>query len=102
MDRNARKLHRTDKAKIYWLQAIVDKLPKTADGISVTPWMRVWGYDADEEPCEITIGDSLPMCDEGNPQGEPFDPNDWFLGKVSACWSTLEALRDAEAAKGTQ
>ncbi|MFH0982800.1 MAG: hypothetical protein V2A79_14850 [Planctomycetota bacterium] len=42
MDRNARKLHKDDKARIAELEAIVGKLPKTQDGVAVAPGMEVY------------------------------------------------------------
>lgn len=83
------------------LEAIVAKLPRTADRVVVVPWMRVYGFDADGNVCETVIGDSVPMCDDGDPQGEPFDEGDWFFGGASGVFSTPEAAAALAAkAKG--
>ena len=73
------------------LEAIVEKLPKTVDGVPIVPWMTVYGFDADGDICETVIGDSVPMCDDGDPSGEPFDEDDWFFGGASCVFSTHEA-----------
>ena len=36
------------KADIERLEAIVDKLPKTADGVPITPGMKIWLINQDE------------------------------------------------------
>lgn len=42
------------KAKILQLQAIVDRLPKTADGVPVAPGMMVWTPDDLDDPSLVT------------------------------------------------
>ena len=70
------------------LQAIVDKLPKTADGASVVPGMTVWYHD-----WLYKSGEDSPLLDEIVVMSRPQvwgSPEEW-----TACYSTKEA---AEAA----
>ena len=67
----------------------------TALGVAVVPWMTLFVFDANGEVAESVVGDSIPCCDDGNPQGEPWNEADWYYGKADHTWSTREA---AEAA----
>ena len=77
------------------LRAIVDRLPKTADGVPIVPGMKVYplfpiddpefSEDDDYATCVLKLRDAL--------TGETFEPNEWIPGK---CYSTQEA---AEAAR---
>ena len=65
--------------KIERLQAIVDRLPKTADGVPIVPGMEVWSW----------MGDAGLMSTEITRIGK----GGWF----AACYSTREAAEKARA-----
>ena len=48
-------------AEIERLKAIVDKLPKTADGVPVVPGMRVWRHD-----WQTALGETVSEIDGTN------------------------------------
>jgi len=68
------------------LQAIVDKLPKTADGVAVMPGMKIWLDDSDGPVERVDTA----ICTTPGPQVH------WYEPIWSQCYSTRAA---AEAAK---
>ena len=83
------------------LAAIVDRLPKTTDGVPITPGMTVWTYNPGyEEEILSYIVARIALCDKG----------DWWIADKTAdtwqggmepdeCYSTEQAAREAEGGK---
>lgn len=81
--------------KVFWLgqqyeklQGVLDKLPKTADGVSVVPGMTIFNCHGDEAEAIL----------------KAYEDGDWWWGKgprayFDECYSTKAA---AEAAKGKE
>ncbi len=78
------------QAKINWLQAIVDKLPTTADGTSVVPEMQVWPDSFGDEPVlhrvHSVTKDSAYIVQVENPERD-----DWAF-----CKSLFETAAEAK------
>ncbi len=83
--------------EIERLQAFMDKLPKTLDGVTKLPDDQVWHIDASRT---IRVGIVFYNAGWGAtvswPSGNTSWPNRYDI-EVERCYSTLEA---AEAAKG--
>ena len=77
-------------AEVERLEAIVDKLSKTADGVLIVPEMRVWGYHHIDGLIEGTVQFNLSIIGEFNGYG-------WPILEAKDCYSTHEA---AERQKG--
>ena len=75
-------------------KAIVDKLPKTADGVSVVPGMEVWRWDAYLKCVKQCVVDRVY---QNGGVGLSFHDNDEGGFVSTQLYSTREA---AEAAKG--
>ena len=89
--REALQLHNALQADNARLRAIVDKLPKTADGVPVVPGMEVW---AKKNPSDSTV-QSFIVCQDSvwaSRFGGMSRAGAWLISK---CYSTREA---AEAA----
>ena len=77
-------LHRYEE-----LQAIVDKLPKTADGVVVVPGMTLWAVDTEGETLEIDYNEYGP----------------WIKSVECEQWDLMEttySTREAAEAGGDQ
>ncbi len=82
--------------KIERLQAIVDKLPKTADGVHVTPAMELWVRQDGEilhfwATCINFVNDGWLV---------QYGSYDWYTDED--CYSSEEALLAAEAAQAKE
>lgn len=49
--------------RVEGLEGVVSKLPKTADGVPITPGMGVW-FPGDDEPTEVDPGVGMVYDDE--------------------------------------
>ena len=80
------------EAEIERLREIVDRLPKTADGVPITPWMNLYAPNVDYDFWALAI-----VSDSDRPQIECRDVRGVEFGMcASLCYSTREA---AEAEK---
>ena len=78
--------------KLVQLQAVVDKLPKTADGVLIEPSMKVYAFD----PIGYLQGydvQGMGMCDDSSSPSVAYIP--WLR-----CYSTHEAAREAAKEDG--
>ena len=67
------------------LQAIVDRLPKTANGVPVVPNMRIWPFfEIEDEQGAVVC-----LCAHDGPTGEMLVDGDTM--NVGKCYSTREA-----------
>lgn len=82
--RDARKTILALVAEVERLRAIVERLPKTADGVTITPGMDVWRDDSDA-PVAVKM--------YGEHQISYPEPVYWLSG----CYSTWEAACHARA-----
>ena len=106
-DRNASRVQR----EVEYLKAIVDKLPKTADGVPVTLGMVVY-CDMSGRPGWSSAGYTVVAGEVGCENGEwcskmcgclsesESRPVSWAFERVSECYSTREAAE--AAAKGNK
>ena len=82
---------------LHRLQAIVDKLPKTADGVPVTPGTTLWFCDPFGKTKSWKIGRDLraktTVLVEADPAGNEFEE----YGPAD-CYSTREAAEKAKEA----
>ena len=88
------------------LLEIVRKLPKTADGVSVTPNMDVFCPNGHKAGI-VSLGDDIAMCIEGDCEltweEDGWDVCEWSTYPLSDCYSTREAAYKAfEASKETE
>jgi len=65
------RLSEEDRLTIARLQAIVDKLPKTVDGVPATPGMELWGYHAIRGLISGRVRNDLSIIGEYNGTGYP-------------------------------
>jgi len=79
-------------AKIERLTAIVDKLPKTADGVPIVPDMVVWGYHGIRGLIKGTARGDLSIIGDYNGTGYP-------ILEHKDCHSTREAAERQEEEK---
>jgi len=79
-----------DKAvkKAESLQAVVDKLPKTADGVAVVPGMKVYQFDPTGYLQSYDVGTNQARDDSSHPSPA-------YLVFNHACYSTEAAARAA-------
>jgi hypothetical protein len=94
------------------LQAVVERLPKTADGVPVTPGMRVWhcarhrfgpkggGENYKHEGLDVRMPKPYCLGEHCWYDGCQSDDGGGRHCEWSECYSTREALEAAEAAKG--
>jgi hypothetical protein len=83
------------RVRVEELTAIVDKLPKTADGVPITPGMQIWGkLGWNDEPARATLRGSYL-------DGYSVGALEWGMNVVpeKEVYSTREA---AEAAKESE
>ena len=71
--------------EIERLRAIVDRLPKTADGVPMVPGLRVW----------IWFGGKITEAVHSGT-----DPKQSYWGNALWCYSTKEAAEEAERRMG--
>jgi hypothetical protein len=83
-------------AEIERLRAIVDKLPKTADGVTISPGMSVWCLLDDEWQkviaSEVSDVGQVNIMDEVDDEGGGF----WEIREASDCYSTRQAAEEAK------
>lgn len=72
------------------LRAVVERLPKTADGVLATPGMKVW-RNYDDGPALLYVGMSACGSDSWSMERDP-----------SECYSTPEAALAARRAAGEE
>lgn len=77
--------------EIIRLQAVVDKLPKTADGVSVVPGMKVWVRWRTPEGTIVRQWETYTMSPFGAGDGDRLHWN------YAQCYSTEAAARAAKA-----
>lgn len=83
------------EAEIDRLQAIIDKLPKTADGVPVTPGMAIWPKLEFFVPNEQ--GGTVVLCIVDTETGERIMPYDGAAGwQPEKCYSTREAAESTK------
>lgn len=73
-------------------KAITDKLPKTADGVPITPGMKLWGsLGWNDEPATATLRGCFR-------QGYSVSTPEWGMNvqPEKDCYSTREAALDAK------
>jgi hypothetical protein len=70
------------KAEIERLRAIVDRLPKTADGVPMVPGLRVWIWFVGGKITEAVHSGT--------------DPKQSYWGSALWCYSTKEAAEEAK------
>lgn len=75
-------------AHLERLEGVVEKLPETADGVPVAPWMTLWNWDGKEVVVETVYRDGLGIIHVGNPPGGGDDLWDEY---AKECYSTKEA-----------
>jgi len=84
-------------------EAIVEKLPKTADGVPVVPGMSLWllsrGEILQAKARGAWIGNSLDSAEVDTYPETDEEGSSWDTWLLRACYSTEQAAR--EAAKGT-
>lgn len=86
--------------EIERLQAIVDRLPKKADGVPIVPDRKVFPLHPIDDP-EFSEDDDYATCVlmlRDNLTGETFSKDEWIPGK---CYSTREAAEATKAGEGT-
>ena len=77
------------------LQAIVDRLPKTADGVPVVPGMQIWPFfEIEDEQGAVVC-----LCAHDGPTGEMLVDGDTM--NVGKCYSTRDAAVAAREGAGT-
>ena len=102
MDRRDNKFARL-QAERDALQIVVDKLPKTADGVPVLPGMKLWRLDFDKlRMMEVISLDDLssswPATIRMESAGRPVGCASIYRWHIQACYSTREAASSEESA----
>jgi hypothetical protein len=88
-------------AEIERLKGIVDKLPKTADGVPVYPGMRLWLRCPGEIVSGVTRGAWTHGADKSLDSAEVSeDSGEWDTWRLAACYSTREATAAKETPNG--
>lgn len=107
-------LIKSQAAEIERLREVVEKLPTTADGVSVVPGMKLWVHPypiAADQAIQETTAEIVTFVDKGRPEGEVYiyGYDTETAGKKegwggyfdsSRLFSTREAAQAAAATKG--
>lgn len=80
------------------LRGVVDRLPKTADGVAVVPESEVWYPPHMFRSWEVDYADAIWMV-HINPDGKG---NEWFGVGVDKCYSTRESALNAKGGEDGQ